>query len=78
MLHQTQTQANSGGLTEEYLDKGTYVKSFYSVMLCPSFVKIKTVGGGGHGRINHRIHHKINARYGYPKIINEKYKKYTE
>ncbi len=68
------TQKESGGLTEEYLDKGTYVKSFYTVMLCPSFVKIGVVGGGGHGRVHWRIHHKIQERYGYPKIISEKWK----
>lgn len=68
------TQKESGGLTEEYLDKGTYVKSFYTVMLSPSFVKIGVVGGGGHGRVHFRIHHKIQERYGYPKILNEKWK----
>lgn len=75
MLHQPQTQTNAGGLTEEYLDKGTYVKSFYTVMLCPSFATIGSVGGCTKGHIYRRIHHKINSRYGYPKIINERYKK---
>ena len=70
-MNQTQTQSNPGGLTEEYLDKGTYVKSFYSVMLCPSFVKIGKLSGNN---VYWRIHHKIESRYGYPKIINERYK----
>ena len=70
-----QTQSNSGGLTEEYLDKGTYVQFFYSVMLCPSFVKVAILSGGG---VRYRIHHRKNKRYGYPKIINERYKKYTK
>lgn len=74
MICQRQTQKESGGLTEEYLGKGTYVKSFYTVMLCPSFVKIGVVGGGGHGRVHWRIHHRIQERYGYPKILNEKWK----
>ena len=74
MINQPQTQTNTGGLTEEYLDKGTYVKSFYTVMLCPSFVKIGSIGGGGKGHTYRRVHHKINSRYGYPKIINERYK----
>ena len=39
-LGQKQTQKNSGGMTELYLDSGTYVKSFYSVMYAPSCVKI--------------------------------------
>lgn len=43
-LGQKQTQKNSGGMTELYLDSGTYVKSFYSVMYSPSCVKIITDG----------------------------------
>ena len=31
-LDQLETQSNSGGMTELYLDAGTYVKSFYTVM----------------------------------------------
>jgi len=34
-LTQTVTQSNSGGMTELYLDAGTYVKSFYSVIFRP-------------------------------------------
>ncbi len=43
-LGQKQTQKNSGGMTELYLDSGTYVKSFYSVMYAPSCVKISLMG----------------------------------
>ena len=70
-LLQIQTQSNPGGLTEEYLNRGTYVKSFYTVMLCPSFSKVGALRGNN---VRWRIHHKINSRYGYPKIINERYK----
>lgn len=35
-LSQVSTQSSSGGMTELYLDSGTYVKSFYSVMYHPS------------------------------------------
>lgn len=69
-LVQKQTQANSGGMTEVYLDKGTYLKSFYSVMYCPSCVKVSTMG-----RTHRRIHHKISWNNCTPKIINQKYKK---
>ena len=31
-ITQKTTQKNKGGMTEQYLDAGTYVKSFYSVM----------------------------------------------
>ena len=44
MLNQGQTQKNKGGLTEMYLDSGTYVKSFYSVMYSPSCVKVAAMG----------------------------------
>lgn len=69
-LEQIQTQANKGGMTEVYLDNGTYLKSFYSVMVMPSAVKI-----GLMGNCNMRIHHKIKWNNCVPKIINEKYKK---
>lgn len=34
-LNQLATQSNEGGITELYLDAGTYVKSFYTVMCQP-------------------------------------------
>ena len=37
---QKTTQKNSGGMSDIYLDMGTYLKSFYSVMYSPSCVKI--------------------------------------
>lgn len=70
-LEQMQTQSNKGGMTETYLDSGTYLKSFYSVMIMPSAVKIGLMGNK-----NMRIHHKIDWNKCVPKIINEKYKKF--
>jgi len=67
---QKQTQANKGGLTEQYLDIGTYVKSFYTVMYCPSCVKISCMGPK-----HKRIHHEINWKYAVPQIMSETYKK---
>ena len=69
-LDQLQTQSNKGGLTDIYLENGTYVKSFYSVICCPSAVKIQTMGVS-----SRRIHHKVYWNYCTPKIINQKYKK---
>lgn len=69
-LHQKETQSNSGGMTEVYLDSGTYLKSFYSVMYNPSCVKIATMGNR-----YMRIHHHVYWNNCAPKIINEKYKK---
>ncbi|MFZ4771741.1 MAG: hypothetical protein ACOYLO_16275 [Ferruginibacter sp.] len=68
-LNQAQTQANSGGLTEMYLELGTYVKSFYTVMMAPSCTKIKEMG------TNRRLHHQIKWNNAVPKIISEDYKK---
>lgn len=69
-MDQLQTQSNAGGLTDIYLDNGTYVKSFYSVIHQPQCVKISTMGNKFR-----RIHHKILWNYCCPKILNEKYKK---
>jgi len=63
-LEQLQTQTNPGGMTELYLDSGTYVKSFYTVMAAPSCTTI-----GLMGRFNKRLHHKINWRKAVPLII---------
>ena len=67
---QKQTQSNSGGMTDIYLDFGTYLKSFYSVMYCPSAVKISQMGDK-----HKRIHHSINWNACAPMILNEKWKK---
>lgn len=67
---QLQTQSNSGGMTEVYLDSGTFLKSFYSVIFSPHAVKISTMGDK-----HIRIHHKINWNACAPKIINEKWRK---
>lgn len=69
-LIQKETQSNAGGLTEIYLDVGTYVKSFYSVMTMPSCVSVSTMGE------NHRrIHHSISWEHCVPKILNQRYQK---
>ena len=65
------TQDMSGGMTDIYVENGTYRKSFYSVMCCPSFVKIYAFGN----RTGTRLHHQIKWDYANPKIISEKYKK---
>ena len=65
-LNQLETQKNAGGMTEVYLDSGTYVKSFYTVMAAPSCTSI-----GLMGRFNKRLHHKINWRKAVPLIIPE-------
>lgn len=69
-LEQGQTQSNEGGMTDIYLDSGTYVKSFYSVICSPQAVKIGLMGNK-----HMRMHHKVNWNYCAPKILSEKYKK---
>lgn len=69
-LDQVQTQKTKGGMTEAYLDGGTYVKSFYTILNRPDCTKIATMG-----RSNRRLHHQIDWDSAVPKIINEKYKK---
>ena len=69
-LEQIQTQANSGGLTDIYLDLGTYIKSFYSVMYSPSCVKINEMGVS-----NKRLHHMVKWKYTCPQVISADYRK---
>lgn len=72
-ISQTATQKNKGGMTDVYLDSGTFLKSFYSVMYSPSSVKISIMGAK-----HERIHHKISWNNTTPKIIDEKYKNDTK
>lgn len=69
-INQTETQKSKGGMSEMYLDSGTYVKSFYTVMFCPSSVKIGTMGSA-----HKRIHHLIDWNHCVPCIISPRYKK---
>jgi len=69
-VNQSQTQTNSGGMTELYRDAGTYLKSFYSVMYCPSAVRIHDFK-----RTEQRIHHRVNWSRATAQIIRESYRK---
>ncbi len=69
-LDQADTQQNKGGITELYKDVGTYVKSFYTVMVAPSCVQIAPMGSH-----IQRLHHRIKWENAIPCIISEKYKK---
>ena len=63
---QKETQSNSGGLTDIYLELGTYVKSFYSVIAAPSCVKVALMGDK-----QIRLHHAVTWKNAVPKIIRE-------
>lgn len=69
-IKQMQTQTNEGGMTDIYLENGTYIKSFYSVIYSPSSVKISRMGNK-----HRRIHHKIRWRNTTPYVIDEKFRK---
>lgn len=67
---QKQSQASEGGMSGAYLEAGTYMKSFYTVMMAPSAVQISTMGVHGH-----RIHHHVRWGNVAPKIISDVYRK---
>jgi len=69
-ITQKTTQTNSGGMSEMYLDSGTYIKSFYTVMYQPSSVKV-----GMMGETHKRLHHRIDWDCTVPCIISEQWKK---
>lgn len=66
---QLPTQSLKGGMTNEYLKTGTYVKSFYAVMSMPSAVKIGVMGTS-----HKRIHHQVEWDKVAPKILNERWR----
>lgn len=70
-LQQKQTQSNAGGMTDLYLDSGTYVKSFYTVIYQPSSVQIGILKD----RKNPRIHHRVSWRYTVPAILSPEHKR---
>lgn len=69
-LQQKITQSNGGGMTDVYKDSGTYVKSFSSVIVFPSGVKV-TLLNSHHKRIHHNVYWEHTA----PKILQEKWRK---
>lgn len=70
MIDQPETQQVKGGMTDMYLGAGTYQKTFFSIMCCPSFIK-----AGMMGDKHYRIHHLVSHENAYPKIISGRYKK---
>jgi hypothetical protein len=75
-LNQAQTQATGGGMSDAYLASGTYVKSFYSVMIAPSFAKVSVPREDSQQtKTIRRIHHKISWNNAVPKILDEEHRK---
>jgi hypothetical protein len=69
-LNQKPTQSQPGGITELYLDCGTYIKAFTTVMYQPSCVKVIWMGS-----VNRRIHHAIRWKNAVPQIVSESLRK---
>jgi hypothetical protein len=69
-INQKQTQSLSGGITQVYQEKGTYIKSFYTVMYNPSSVIISCMG-----QVYRRLHHRVLWKQAVPMIIREEHKK---
>jgi hypothetical protein len=67
---QVQTQDNAGGMTEMYLDSGTFIKSFYTVMYAPSCTHIAMMG-----QHHRRLHHSIDWPNAVPCIVPETLRK---
>lgn len=65
------TQVKAGGMTDIYQKSGTYRKSFYSVMCCPSCVKVSAMG-----ITDYRIHHEISWNNAVPKLLSERWCKH--
>jgi hypothetical protein len=69
-LNQEQTQSQKGGVSDMYTQRGTYFKSFQTVMMHPSSVRVSVMNSN-----SPRIHHIIKWNNTVPLIINEKHKK---
>lgn len=67
------TQVQSGGMTDIYQKNGTYRKSFYSVMCCPSCVKVSAMG-----ITDYRIHHTIKWNNAVPKLLSQRWSKHAQ
>jgi len=70
MLNALPTQQIKGGMTEIYLDSGTYMKSMYTVMMAPSCVSVRAMG-----KTNRRLHHHVKWDSAVPKILSDKHRK---
>lgn len=71
MLDQPSTQQNSGGMTDIYKSFGTWLKTAYTVMMCPSAVKFSILP------IARRVHHNVNFNLCAPKVLSSRYCKGT-
>jgi len=69
-LVQAATQSQKSGMTDAYQKFGTYVKSFTTVMMFPSSVRVSVMHS-----LNPRMHHLIKWKNTTPVIVSAKHKK---
>jgi hypothetical protein len=81
-LNQKTTQLNPGGVSDLYVEVGTYMKTFYSVMVHPSGTKVSVLFNTSARKKNaeksnnqFRVHHRIAWNNTAPKILKENIKK---
>lgn len=67
---QVRTQSSEGGMTQAYLDDGTYRKSFYTVMMRPDAAVVALMG-----KTHERPHHRICWNQAVPRIVSDRYQK---
>ena len=65
-VHQEQTQKAEGGMTGQYLDGGTALKTAFTIVACPSCVEFMALGPK-----HRRIHHRVMWRYAVPCVLRE-------
>ena len=68
-LDQKDTQSQAGGISGMYERFGTYCKSFTSVMMMPSAVRVAMMNSN-----NPRLHHSIDWGRAVPCIVPERYR----
>lgn len=70
-MAQLRTQSNPGGMSGLYVENGTYLKSFYTVMMAPASARVALLRGGD----TPRIHHQITWNHTAPKILSDAWRK---
>jgi len=69
VINQKDTQTNKSGMSDIYRLNGTYIKSFTTVLMHPSSVKVSMMNA------NHkRLHHSIKWGNTTPAIVSAKYR----
>jgi hypothetical protein len=69
-INQKDSQTQKDGMSDIYKLQGTYIKSFTSVLMQPSNVKVSIMNA-----THKRIHHSISWKNTTPMIVSQAYKK---